>query len=241
MKKLFLLFLLTQISFQVLAQEGVIKVKVLYQSSEAIPLTHISLFDVNNVLADSGTADEKGIIFFKPLVAGKYSVLVKAAGYNSAMKSEIPVSTDKTSYVNMELTPIAKKPMLDPGNFDWKEIDVPEIEYTVYKIPLIDPEMMIVTRISGEDYLSRANPDIDAQIASVAGVAEVKGGGLSIKGGRVGDLVYYIDDVKIMGKADLPHLSIAEIAVISGGIPARYGDTTGGVVLITTRSSKKSY
>jgi hypothetical protein len=45
-----------------------------------------------------------------------------------------------------------------------------------------------------------------------------------------------VDNVKIIGELNVPAGAIAEIIVYSGGIPARYGDVTGGVVVITTKS-----
>jgi hypothetical protein len=45
-----------------------------------------------------------------------------------------------------------------------------------------------------------------------------------------------IDGVKVIGEPQLPNQGIAEMVVITGGLPAQFGDTTSGVVLITTKS-----
>jgi outer membrane receptor protein involved in Fe transport len=38
------------------------------------------------------------------------------------------------------------------------------------------------------------------------------------------------------GNFSLPMNAIAEINVITGGVPAQFGDATGGIVVITTKS-----
>jgi hypothetical protein len=48
--------------------------------------------------------------------------------------------------------------------------------------------------------------------------------------------LYIIDGVKVTGDPQVPQRGLEEIVVITGGIPAQYGDTTSGVVIITTKS-----
>ena len=57
------------------------------------------------------------------------------------------------------------------------------------------------------------------------------------RGSRSGDAVYYIDGIKMINsKAMCPSSAIGSIMVYSGGVPAKYGDFTGGVVVIETMS-----
>lgn len=62
-------------------------------------------------------------------------------------------------------------------------------------------------------------------------------GGLYINGSREDATLYVIDGVRVIGSMYLPMNSIREINVITGGIPANYGDVMGGVVEIFTKSS----
>ena len=57
-----------------------------------------------------------------------------------------------------------------------------------------------------------------------------------LRGSRPGNSITIIDDVKSMGDASVPSLAIGSVTVYSGGIPAKYGDFTGGVILIQTKS-----
>ncbi|MBP9796565.1 MAG: TonB-dependent receptor plug domain-containing protein, partial [Chitinophagales bacterium] len=66
-------------------------------------------------------------------------------------------------------------------------------------------------------------------------------GGLSIAGARETSTLYVVDGIRIMGSTYIPLNAIAEINVFTGGIPANYGDFTGGVVEITTKGYSGVY
>ena len=57
-----------------------------------------------------------------------------------------------------------------------------------------------------------------------------------IRGARPGDLLYLIDGVKTSEIGSMPSAAIGRINVYTGGIPAKYGDTLGGVVVMETQS-----
>lgn len=61
-------------------------------------------------------------------------------------------------------------------------------------------------------------------------------GSLVFRGARKGDLVSYIDGVKMNDVQNVPSAALGYIMVYSGAIPAKYGDTTGGVVVMETKS-----
>ncbi len=61
-------------------------------------------------------------------------------------------------------------------------------------------------------------------------------GSLVFRGARKGDLVSYLDGVKMTDVQNVPSASLGYIMVYSGAIPAKYGDTTGGVVVMETKS-----
>ena len=46
---------------------------------------------------------------------------------------------------------------------------------------------------------------------------------------------YIIDGEKLIGSIEVPATAIQSASIISGGVPAAYGDLTGGVVIITTK------
>lgn len=56
-----------------------------------------------------------------------------------------------------------------------------------------------------------------------------------IRGSRPGDAIYYIDGVKATDMSSVPGIAIQGLQAYTGGIPAKYGDTTGGVVVLETK------
>jgi outer membrane receptor protein involved in Fe transport len=59
---------------------------------------------------------------------------------------------------------------------------------------------------------------------------------LIIRGSRAGDVIYYVDGVKMNTMQSIPGAAIGGMTVFTGGVPAKYGDTTGGVVVLETKS-----
>lgn len=77
-----------------------------------------------------------------------------------------------------------------------------------------------------------------AQMAATMspGVQMTDDGDLVFKGARKGDMIYMVDGMKSNGVVPLPSASIKVMKVYSGGLPAKYGDTMGGAVVVETMS-----
>lgn len=79
---------------------------------------------------------------------------------------------------------------------------------------------------------------------SVAGLAtaynsDVKmseDGELMFRGARKGDMIYMLDGVKSNQVNNVPSCSIGRMMVYTGGLPAKYGDTLGGAIVVETLS-----
>ena len=65
------------------------------------------------------------------------------------------------------------------------------------------------------------------------------GGALNVRGSRSDATAYYVDGIKTAYSP--PQAGIEQITTITGGIPAQYGDATGGIINITTRGPSKTY
>lgn len=66
-------------------------------------------------------------------------------------------------------------------------------------------------------------------------VRQTEDGSLVFRGARKGDLVYYIDGVKLSETFNVPSAAMNYVMVYSGAIPAKYGDTNGGVIVVETK------
>lgn len=78
-------------------------------------------------------------------------------------------------------------------------------------------------------------------MAATVGGVQSNSSGVSIRGAREENTFYFIDGIKVRGSTNLPKAAIEEVQVMTGGIPASYGDVTGGVIAITTRGATSNY
>ncbi len=51
----------------------------------------------------------------------------------------------------------------------------------------------------------------------------------------------YIDGIKVRGSSALPQAAIEEVTVITGGLPAQYGDAVGGIINVTTKGPSRNF
>lgn len=157
--------------------------------------------------------------------------------------SNIPAGTYKVTYMFMSNK--ITVPDYIVGNDQTKQLDVAlsmsvigdDIIVVVDKSPVslinpLDPQLHILDRkIIKELAITNVS-----QIAAIEpGITEVDGQ-YYVKGSRQGSLSYYIDGCKIMGSPNIPLCGLQTFRTITGYVPARYGDSTGGVVVIDTRS-----
>jgi outer membrane receptor for ferrienterochelin and colicin len=65
-------------------------------------------------------------------------------------------------------------------------------------------------------------------------LSSIDGGDINIRGSRSNATDYYIDGIRVNGSL-IPQSEIEQLQVITGGIEAKYGDVTGGLVSLTTK------
>ncbi len=61
-------------------------------------------------------------------------------------------------------------------------------------------------------------------------------GELMFRGSRKGDMIYVLDGIKLNQVFNVPSCAIAKMMVYTGGLPAKYGDTMGGAIVLETKS-----
>ena len=76
--------------------------------------------------------------------------------------------------------------------------------------------------------------------STVGGVFQEDGVIKSVRGARQEATTYYIDGVKVRGSKSLPKAAIEQVAVVTGGLDAKYGDATGGIISITTKGPSRT-
>jgi hypothetical protein len=79
--------------------------------------------------------------------------------------------------------------------------------------------------------------DIKGLVTSMSSeVRRTEDGELVFRGARKGDMIYLMDGVKASDIGNVPGVAIGRMMVYTGGLPAKYGDTLGGVVVMETKS-----
>ena len=89
------------------------------------------------------------------------------------------------------------------------------------------------------EQISRSPQKFDQKAMIASMTSDVKltdDGQLVFRGARKGDMIYMMDGVKMNSVATVPSASIGSMMVYSGGLPAKYGDTVGGVVVMESLS-----
>lgn len=178
-------------------------------NGEALPFVNVVLLQDGNVVMGVAT-DFDGNYTIKPIPAGTYDVKVSSVGYNARSVEGVVIKSSRITYLNIELN---------------SGVSLEAVEIVKYSLPLIDKDYTA----SGESFSipSRSARKIAATSAGVS--TEGSDGDISIRGSRTGGDFVYIDGVKVRGSDNLPKSAIQEVSVITGGLPASYGDSYSGV------------
>ncbi len=176
---------------------------------------------LNGAQKNVGQTDINGAYSISPLTPGSYTVEISYVGYNTRSISGVQVSVDRTTNLNIDLT---------------SNTELGVVEKIIYKEPLITKDPQGKT-ISAKEIAKLPTRDISTMAATTAGVQNSDDGrALNVKGTRSSGTVYFVNGVKQLVEPSLPANAISQMTVLSGGIPAQYGDATGGIINITTSS-----
>lgn len=194
-------------------------------SKETIPFANVALFEAGQ-LVTGVTTDLDGNYKIKSIKPGsKYVLQASYVGYSTMEKSGVIVNPDKINFVDFDMT---------------QGINLAEVVKVEHKIPLIDKDGGNATTVGSDQFTKMAGRSADAVVTTVAAVKDNDGKAGNIKGDRGGGGGFvYIDGVKVYGSQAIPQAMADQITVLTGGIPAQYGDATGGIISITTKGAAK--
>ena len=169
-----------------------------------------------------GTTDFDGNYNINPVQPGTYTLSCEAFGYNKSTLTGVTIDGGRITNIDFKLTSA--------------DVILGEVEVTAsYEAPLIEKGKTSVT-FGSEQIRNLASRGVGGVLALTSGVVQDEGSGASyFRGGRSDANVVFIDGVKVRGDINLPREAIQTTEIITGGIPANYGDVTGGVISTTTR------
>ena len=170
--------------------------------------------------------DADGGFLILQIPPGKYTVRANMIGYDIAVISDVAVSSNRISRVDLDLSSTV--------------LGVEAVE-VIGTRPVIEKDMTATSRsITGEDMDLIPTTSVGDLLSGQAGV--VDDGGLHFRGGRSGEVTFYIDGVPmvdplysdIQTQTVISTDAISEMQVISGTYSAEYGNAMSGVINITS-------
>jgi outer membrane receptor protein involved in Fe transport len=208
-------------------QSGTLKGTITeHETGETVPMANVVL-ELNGAVIAGAVADFDGKYTIKPIDPGRYTVKVSFIGFATKEISDVLVTSNKITFVNAALKP--------------ESAVIGEVELVEYVVPLIDPDKSGTTKTK-EEITALPTRNVQSVAAQTAGIyQEDEGEDLNVRGSRDDATFYYIDGVKVRASNSLPQSSIEQMTVITGGLPASYGDATGGVISITTRGPSNEF
>ncbi|MEQ9263262.1 MAG: carboxypeptidase-like regulatory domain-containing protein [Owenweeksia sp.] len=228
MGKKLLALLLTISSFYSFAQTrpGSLRGTIIdAQTGESLPFVNIAIKDNSGAVITGGTTDFDGKYNINPVAPGTFQVEVTYTGYAKITLSDIIISPNSPTVQDFKMREASS------------ELDAVTI---VYEAPLIDKTKSSKVT-TAEDIQNMAVRDITSVAAQAAGVTQDANGNTNIRGARGEGTVYFIDGVKVRGATNIPQAAIQQTEVITGGLPAQYGDAVGGVISTTTKGPSGEY
>jgi outer membrane receptor protein involved in Fe transport len=157
---------------------------------------------------------------------GSYAVKASLIGYGEVVTNDVRVSIDVTTKLDFELG----ETVLQTG----------ETVVVVAQRDLIQKDLTATTAIVDDKSIqSLPVTEVNEVITLQAGVVEKDG--LHIRGGRAGEVAYWIDGVPVTDSydgstvVDVNKNLVQELQVISGAFNAEYGQALSGVVNIATK------
>ncbi|MCC7430037.1 TonB-dependent receptor [bacterium] len=200
------------------------------QTGETIPGVSITLEGT----VYGGATDVSGNYVIYNVPAGSYTLQASSVGYAKTKIENVKIIADYGAKVNLKLSP--------------ESIQTSEV-VVVAERPLIEKtQTSSISIVTSEEISKLPTRGYNEVVSLQAGVVEDEDtGNLYIRGGRIGEVAYYVDGVSqnnpLTGEANtsLNNGAIEQVVVISGGFNAEYGRAMSGAVNTTTKSGGKSF
>lgn len=192
--------------------------------------TDVAVYGAQVFILDQGNkyqamTDADGKFRISAVPAGNYFVNIKYFGDTmSRIEAKVPMD----GYANLGTIHFTS------GVLDLMVVDVMADDGS---IKLEYGELPVKSLSADEIDKSPLKFDVKGLVASMSSeVRQTEDGELVFRGARRGDMLYLMDGVKASEIGSVPGVAIGRMMVYTGGLPAKYGDTLGGVVVMETKS-----
>jgi len=221
LRKIYLIICLSFISLAAIAQTGTLKGTISdAMSGESIPFANV-VIEKDGDQYGGTTTDFDGNYTIKPIEPGNYSVKATFVGYGTIEVTGVIISANKITFQNVKLQ---------------EGVALGEIKIIEYKKPLLDQDNLSGETKTAEEIVALPTRNVASVAATTAGIYQKdEGDAVNMRGSRTDATSYYVDGIKVRGALGVPTSGIEQITVVTGGLPAQYGDATGGIIAVTTK------
>lgn len=186
------------------------------------------LLEKDGIRKGGAYTDDDGKYVINALDPGVYSLTVKYSGYQDKQVTDIEVASNSTKYLNVE---IAEKGAGDAESIGPVVIRVSRT--------MIEKDKNSQT-ITSKDIANLPTRNLNAIAATSSAANQTNDGQISFLGSRADATAYFVDGVRVLSNQGVPQSAQGQIEIIQSGIPAQYGDFTGGAISITTKGPSRA-
>jgi hypothetical protein len=207
-------------------------------TNEPIPFANIALMSEGNVVTGS-TTDFDGKYKFRNINAGKYALKASVVGFTAHELTGVMVGGNQNVQADFKMT---------------SGIKLDEVQVIAYNIPLIQKDGgsstsfssndiipggsgggTLLSSVSGVEIAKMPSRGANAAVTTVAGVFDFDGAFGSVRGTRNGSTNTYIDGVQVRGSGSVPQAAYENLPILTGGVPANFGNPSGGIASISNQ------
>ncbi len=184
------------------------------------------IFNARAVVEDNGRkyqalSDPDGRFRIPAIPSGKYTLYII---YMKDTMNNIVADVPMEAYCNL-------------GNIQFE----PHVK--VFKDIKINPNVKLVfgdlpvKELTAND-IKRSTNKFDIKSLAISMSTDIRmddDGQLMFRGARKGDMIYILDGIKSNEVFNVPSCSISKMMVFTGGLPAKYGDTLGGAIVVESK------
>ncbi|MCK5147104.1 TonB-dependent receptor [bacterium] len=199
--------------------------------------TKAPLFGANVIVGGSqmgAATDVNGNFIILNVPAGVYAVQVMYMGYAKMTVENIIVAEGVTTFRDFELS----KAVLEGQ----------EVVIIAERPLIVKGETNDIQRLSADQLQNMPVRGVNDAVASMAGVVESAAGDLHVRGGRDGEMAYYVDGVNVTrpraGDNDnrlIIQNAVSLVQTQTGGFNASYGGRMSGITQTTMKSGGPKY
>lgn len=175
-------------------------------------------------IAGKTVTDIDGKYVVKPLNPGYYDVLVQQPSYTTFTTKNVLVEAEEASYVDIDIKPNELGIVDVVAEAEWKKPALDRKIFTMHTMNATEINQLAVNKGDIVGIILSMSPDV--QVNPVTNQ-------IYSRGSRAGTSQYYIDGERVPENSNFAALGIQSISMLTGGIPAQYGDLTGGAIIIS--------